>query len=839
MVFLKKYFRTTELSENSQFALHANAVKEYGVEIVLVVFGYALAFLLAAITAKTLEIPDEIAVVIFFIFAAGAVAYNLKYLFEKNKEYKEIDQALSYLTYLLNMDENPAVALDISGKIICSNDAFDKILVPSNSTFLPLIISSSLELNIGDSAFFLALFNSKEFEPNKQNNFVFEGKSLGKKAKLQVSIDRASSLRFIRIMIAQDIKYSDLLEEFDLGYLELTRDLIIEFANPKLERVLGYRKGELVSNEYSFASILKDFKDKDAEKKFFGIRKDTLVGKYGGDLDFLTCTSSELNEFGEVEKVKIILVPIKNFGITHDSKEAKNLWLEYSWKCIFENSPYPVCLLDKDGLIKKANKIFERDAQVQSVGKKFVDLTHEKDQKRVSETILNIVVGNQKNSPLVPLKLKNSNKYFDVYFGQVLDLNEEFEGFLVRLSDVSKQKELEESFSHAQRMQTIGHLVGSVAHDFNNILTAISGFCDLLLLKHGAGDSSFASIMQIKQSADRASNLVKRLLAFSRKQTLMLEVVNPNELFSSFYQLIQRLIGSGVVFKQRIAPDCWNMMVDPVQIEQVILNLVVNAHHAMPKGGELILNVENINLTNRTAQLRDLFIPEGEEMPPKGEYVKIIVEDSGTGIAPEILPKIFEPFFTTKSDKSGTGLGLSTVYGIIRQSEGYIFVKTKVGVGTRFIILFKKAPDHLELSKSKLVTKEIKTQEPQNNAKYKIALVEDEEAIRIFAKSVLTSKGYDVIDFPSAKVAFEVLGERELDLDLIITDVMMPGMNGPTFIEKIRELNPDLKVIFISGYAEEAFTEEYGTKRDFHFIPKPFSLKDLTNKVLEVLHDAK
>lgn len=838
MVFLKKYFRTASLSDHIRNSKPAFVVKEYGVEMALIVFGYCLAFLLAAVTAKILEIPDEIAVVVFFIFASGAVIYNLKYLNDKNKEYKSIDQILSNLKFLLDMDENPAVVLDSKGKVVYSNNGFDKIILPSNTAYMPLIIANSLELNIGDSALFLGLFSANNLDFRNEESLVFEGRSLGKKVKLQVSLDSLSSLVFIRIIISQEIIYSDLLEEFDLGYLELSKDHTIQHVNPKLERILGYRKGELSANESNFSLLLKDLSARNDNKALLGVRHNTLVGKYGGEIEFLSCSIPVLNDLGELNKIKSIFVPVKNSVIGHNSKEAKSLWLEYSWKCIFDNSPYPVCLLDKDGLVIKVNKAFSKEISLQSEGKLFSELVMEKDKEKISSVILNLIVGTHKNSPIVPIKLMNSTKFFEVYFGQVLNLDEECEGFLVRLSDVSKQKELEESFSHAQRMQTIGHLVGSVAHDFNNILTAISGFCDLLLLKHSVGDSSFASVMQIKQSADRASNLVKRLLAFSRKQTLMLEVVNPNELFSSFYQLIQRLIGSGVVFKQKIAPDCWNMIIDPVQIEQVILNLVVNAHHAMPKGGELILNVENINLTNRSAQLRDLFIPEGEEMPPRGEYVKIVVEDSGTGIDPEILPKIFEPFFTTKSDKSGTGLGLSTVYGIIRQSEGYIFVKTKLGVGTRFIILFKKAPSHIELSKPKSLNKEIQPKETQNNSSYKIALVEDEEAIRIFAKSVLTSKGYEVIDFPSAKIAYEAIGGSKVDIDLIVTDVMMPGMNGPTFVEKIRENNPDIKVIFISGYAEEAFTEEYGAKRDFHFIPKPFSLKDLSNKVLEVLNGA-
>ena len=389
-------------------------------------------------------------------------------------------------------------------------------------------------------------------------------------------------------------------------------------------------------------------------------------------------------------------------------------------------------------------------------------------------------------------------------------------------------------------MQTIGHLVGSVAHDFNNLLTAIAGFCDLLLMRHNVGDPSFMHIMQIKQSSDRASNLVRRLLAFSRKQTLKLQVVELNELFSDFFNVIQRLIGNDVTFTQHVSPDIWTVKIDPVQMEQVVLNLAVNAHQAMPKGGKLTIRAYNANLVENDPFIDEYVAPAGEGLPPPGEYVAIEVEDSGSGIPAELMQKIFEPFFTTRNEKSGTGLGLSTVYGIIHQSEGYIYVKSKVGVGTTFLIYLKHyqatSEEIQEFQKQQIAAEDEESSDQQDlSGKGTIVLVEDEESVRLFAKNVLVSKGYNVIEFPSAKHALDSIKDYINLVDLIVSDVVIPEMTGPTMVTEIKKIRPEIKVIFISGFGEEAFTEEYGKERNFNFIAKPFSLKQLVLKVKEVL----
>ncbi|MCE2992304.1 MAG: ATP-binding protein [Alphaproteobacteria bacterium] len=624
------------------------------------------------------------------------------------------------------------------------------------------------------------------------------------------------------------------LNSLPIAYFELDEGGQITKINSQFETMLGYFSNDVNKLNLSLSSLITQYFDNEpvdvSKRPFQGFV--TLKPKEGQQLRFFLYTFFAVNE----KTISGFIVNVDSNNYLENLASLKENWFEFSWKCFFEHSPYPVCYIDKNGIILKTNPAFFKQLEELGFsGKNFASFFDDAFKKKFQSNIyknLNAVEHSHMSEEFLDVKLKNSSKVFDIWTTKVIDLKNNFCGYMLRLSDVTAQKQLEDSFSHAQRMQTIGHLVGSVAHDFNNILTAISGFCDLLMLRHGVSDPSFSNIMQIKQSADRASGLVKRLLAFSRKQTLLLNSLSPIDLFSEFTPLIQRLIGSKIKLSLKIDPNIWNILVDSVQMEQVLLNLVVNAQHAMTSEGELTIKVDNF-IYEKPEQLKSYFSPINEKLPDFGEYVKIIVKDTGVGIPEENLLKIFEPFFTTKNDKTttGTGLGLSTVYGIVRQSNAYIFVKSVIGKGTTFMLLFKKTEP--EPTKIEHLQKEpSESSDLSGNAV--IALVEDEDAIRIFAKKILTNKGYYVLDFPSAKIAYNALKEKIDTIDLVITDVIMPEMTGPSMVTKLHQIKPNLKVIFISGYAEEAFTEEYGDKRDFHFIPKPFSLKQLLSKVKEV-----
>jgi two-component system, cell cycle sensor histidine kinase and response regulator CckA len=401
-------------------------------------------------------------------------------------------------------------------------------------------------------------------------------------------------------------------------------------------------------------------------------------------------------------------------------------------------------------------------------------------------------------------------------------------GLMLFLIDVTEQKNLEAQFSQSQKMQAVGQLAGGVAHDFNNLLTAIIGFCDLLLLRSRPGDPAFADIMQIKQNANRAANLVRQLLAFSRQQTLQPRVIDITDVLVELSHLLRRLIGENIELEFGHGRDLGLVKVDQGQLEQVVINLAVNARDAMPNGGRLTIRTANV----RPAQP----LRRGHEVMPAGDYVLIEVRDTGIGIAPDNLARIFEPFFSTKEVGSGTGLGLSTVYGIVKQTGGFVFVDSNPGTGTAFEIYL---PRHQAGEVEVVAAERIDAAEPpvpkDLTGTGTVILVEDDDAVRTFGGRALRNKGYRVIEAKSGETALDLVRHASGRINLLITDVVMPQMDGPELIREVPRIDPDIKVIFISGYTEDAFRQRLGSDSDIHFLAKPFSLKQLAIKVKEVI----
>ncbi|WP_210526823.1 hybrid sensor histidine kinase/response regulator [Rubellimicrobium arenae] len=383
------------------------------------------------------------------------------------------------------------------------------------------------------------------------------------------------------------------------------------------------------------------------------------------------------------------------------------------------------------------------------------------------------------------------------------------------LDDVSELKALEAQFTQSQKMQALGQLAGGVAHDFNNLLTAISGHCDLLLLRHDEGDLEYADLIQIRHNVNRAASLVGQLLAFSRKQNMMPETLDLRDALSDLTHLLNRLVGEKVSLALHHDPALLHVRADRRQLEQVIMNLVVNARDAMPTGGTI-----RIETTNRHLDLPQTI---GRANVPAGRYVLVQVTDEGVGIPPDRLSKIFEPFYTTKKPGEGTGLGLSTVYGIVKQSGGFIFVESEVGRGSTFT-LWLPAHDRPKDEAPRPVS-----QRPVlRPTTATILLVEDEDPVRAFAARALRLRGHNVREAATAAAALDVLSDPDLQLDLILTDVVLPDMDGPSWVQAALATRPGLKVIFASGYAEETFTERKAQVPGSVFLPKPFSLTELT-----------
>jgi len=366
------------------------------------------------------------------------------------------------------------------------------------------------------------------------------------------------------------------------------------------------------------------------------------------------------------------------------------------------------------------------------------------------------------------------------------------------------------------------------------VLSAIMMATDFLLNAHKPTDPSFQDIMQIKQNANRAAALVRHLLAFSRKQTLRPQVLDLGESLSDIENLLKRLIGEKVKLEVVHGRDLWPVKVDVSQFEQVIVNLAVNARDAMPEGGRLMVRTANLT-SQESAQL-------SYKGMPAADYVRIDVGDTGTGIPADIVDKIFEPFFSTKEVGKGTGLGLSTVYGIVKQTGGFVYVNSEEGKGTTFdIFLPRHRPEHDAQHEVHAATGAGK--EAGAGAKPRadltgqgtILLVEDEEGLRSLNARGLRSRGYSVIEASNGVEAMEALEEKEGAVDLVVSDVVMPEMDGPTLLKAMRGRNPDLKIIFVSGYAEDAFEKSLPENQQFAFLPKPFTLSQLVAAVKETM----
>jgi two-component system cell cycle sensor histidine kinase/response regulator CckA len=393
------------------------------------------------------------------------------------------------------------------------------------------------------------------------------------------------------------------------------------------------------------------------------------------------------------------------------------------------------------------------------------------------------------------------------------------------MSDATELKTLEAQFVQSQKMQAVGQLAGGVAHDFNNLLTAISGHTDLLLQRHDYGDLDFADLTQIKQNANRAAGLVRQLLAFSRKQTLRPTVVNLVDVLTETSHLLNRLLGERVTLRIEHEPDVGLVKVDERQFEQVVMNLAVNARDAMPKGGVVTIRTANVRID---AERR-----RGRAVMPKGDYVFVEVADQGVGIPEDKIDQIFEPFFTTKKAGEGTGLGLSTVYGIVKQTGGFIFAESEVGVGATFRIYLPRHEGEAPEATAR------KNPAPAGGGDLTgrgvILLIEDETPVRAFGARALKLRGYEVLEAATGEEALDILSDPALHVDAIVSDVVMPGLDGPSTVREARKLRPGVKVIFVSGYAEDALKKSIEDIEDCHFLPKPFSLNDLTAKVKECL----
>ncbi|PZQ78921.1 MAG: hybrid sensor histidine kinase/response regulator [Ancylobacter novellus] len=492
----------------------------------------------------------------------------------------------------------------------------------------------------------------------------------------------------------------------------------------------------------------------------------------------------------------------------------------------FHNSPIAIATVDGQGRVVRANAEFARQFGGRDAERRHIaDLVAEPSRAALSAAAAAAAKGHAPETAIDTTVERDGGRSVRFYIAPVQDGEGESEVAIVYAIDTTEQRALEAQFAQSQKMQAVGQLAGGVAHDFNNVLTAIIGYSDLLLASARPTDPSFQDVMQIKQNANRAAGLVRQLLAFSRRQTLRPQVLNLGDVMSDLSMLLRRLLGELVKLEVKEGRDLWPVKADINQFEQVIVNLAVNARDAMADGGTLTIRTANVPASEA--------VQYAEAGLPAADHVLVEVADTGAGMPQAILDKIFEPFFTTKEVGKGTGLGLSTVYGIVKQTGGTLQVESEVGHGTVFrVFLPRYVPDVVELA--------ARPAEPEPEAAQKgadltgrgtLLLVEDEEAVRAFAARALASRGYQVLEAGSGVEALEVMEEHGGEVDLVLSDVVMPEMDGPTLLRELRAAHPDIKVIFMSGYAEEAFAKNLPEGANFGFLPKPFTLKQLIEAV--------
>ena len=492
----------------------------------------------------------------------------------------------------------------------------------------------------------------------------------------------------------------------------------------------------------------------------------------------------------------------------------------------FNQTPMAIAALDKNGRIVRSNAAFVRLSRDATKGAhaeapaSIFDSLVERDRAALRRGLDAAVRGVTDIAPIDAELFGDGGHSARFFISAAEDAGDGAAATIYAL-DTTEQRTLQQSFAQSQKMQAIGQLAGGVAHDFNNVLTAIIGYSDLLLANHRPTDPSFQDIMQIKQNANRAAGLVRQLLAFSRRQTLRLQVLQLGDVLSDLQMLLRRLVGETIEVDLKHGRDLWLVMADLNQFENVIVNLVVNARDAMPDGGRIEVRTQNVSAADCARFNEESIIP--------AEYVLIEVSDSGTGIPEDVKEKIFEPFFTTKEVGKGTGLGLSMAYGIVKQTGGWIFCDSIVGKGTTFRILL---PRHVPTTLSEPAQPEApKAPAADLTGRGTILLVEDEEAVRAFGARALTSRGYTVLEAASGVEALEVVEAEGGKIDLIVSDVVMPEMDGPTMFGELRKRGIKCKVIFVSGYAEDAFQKNLPAGEDFGFLPKPFTLKQLVEAV--------
>lgn len=625
---------------------------------------------------------------------------------------------------------------------------------------------------------------------------------------------------------------ADYMDHLPVGFFSVDPDGRILHANSTLAEWLGVSAERMWAEKMTFADFVvasgESWSSADGGAAMHG--EVTLEAAAGGTFAATLLQSECVDGDGRMIYSRSAVLRDMSWRVEGDPVTYALSRLHW----LYDEAPVGILQLDLQGTVTDCNRAFlrllgrHREAVVE---RPLAEQIGKEDRADVAAQLSKVVMGTMRAAHLeVQMRAAGERELtVSLYASRMENTAGEMSGLVLHFIDTTEQKSLEVQFNQSQKIQAVGQLAGGIAHDFNNMLTAIIGFSDLLLSRHGPDDPSFADLMQVKQNANRATNLVRQLLAFSRKQQLKPVDLDIGHALSDLSHMLRRLMGETIRLEIDHGQDVGLVRVDPVQFDQVVINLVVNARDAMAGGGVLIIQTSAVEL--------DGPVNRGHEVMLAGAYVLIKVSDTGIGIPKENIAQIFEPFFSTKEKGSGTGLGLSTVYGIVRQTGGFVFVDSAPGEGTTFSIYLPQiGADYLQTVESADVeTAESKFSEMDLTGGGTVLLVEDEEAVRLFGARALRNKGYTVLEADSGESGLDVINGGEDSIDLIISDVVMPGMDGHTFVKLVRQEYPEVKVILVSGYSEDAVAGDIERDPTIHFLPKPYSLQQLAGKAKEVL----
>ncbi len=620
-------------------------------------------------------------------------------------------------------------------------------------------------------------------------------------------------------------RLADFLDNAPIGFFSVDGEGRFVFANNTLARWLGYAPEDMTGAGMRLQDIVVEGSTQDlgagAESGAQSHRRQMRLKARDGKAVPVYVSQSLARGPGGEEQTRSVVLNLSQ----EQQWESALRDAEKRFRRFFDYAPIGIVMVDDQGRLVEANRAFHTmvgDAPGAQAGTPLVAFVSDDDRAEVAAQMEASLRG-ESAAGAIEVRLKGPKEpAVQLYISRLENAAGDEPDLVLHLIDTTEQKQLEIHFAQSQRLQAVGQLAGGIAHDFNNLLTAMIGFCDLLLLRHQAGDQSFADVMQIKQNANRAANLVRQLLAFSRQQTLQPKVLSITDVLAELSNLLRRLIGENIELKMVHGREVGLIKVDQGQFEQVVINLAVNARDAMARGGKLTIRTSNVAVPDPAHPRRGLM--------PDGDYVLIEVADTGCGIEDDDIDKIFEPFFTTKEVGAGTGLGLATVYGIVKQTGGFIFVDSAPAEGATFKIYLPR--HHHREAVAEAAEMAVAT---DLTGKGTILLVEDEDAVRTFAGRALRSKGYTVLEADSGVSALDLVANHEERIDLLVSDVVMPHMDGPTLVRRARESWPDMKVILISGSAEETYRDSLDESDGVTFLPKPLSLHQLAGLVKNVM----